>query len=64
MRSLMMAISMGTTTITSLGIAEGAPLDTTLNSGAKVVVTGSSGSWTRIKIGNSKDCYISTRFLK
>ena len=34
-----------------------------LNSGAKVMAVGSSGSWTRIKI-NGMDGYISTRFLK
>jgi mannosyl-glycoprotein endo-beta-N-acetylglucosaminidase len=34
-----------------------------LNSGAKVMAVGSSGSWTRIKI-NGGDGYISTRFLK
>jgi mannosyl-glycoprotein endo-beta-N-acetylglucosaminidase len=36
---------------------------TKLNSGAKVMAVGSSGSWTRIKI-NGMDGYISTRFLK
>jgi uncharacterized protein YgiM (DUF1202 family) len=36
---------------------------TKLNSGAKVIVAGSSGSWTRVKI-NGMDGYISTRFLK
>ena len=34
-----------------------------LNSGAKVMAVGSSGSWTRVKI-NGTDGYISTRFLK
>jgi uncharacterized protein YgiM (DUF1202 family) len=102
MRSLLVAIVMGTTSVASLGIAQATPLDTpvlpqhslmqnvadqemtvvgtavnvrqhpsrnskvltTLNSGAKVIVTGSSGSWTRIKVSNSMDGYISTRFLK
>ena len=36
---------------------------TKLNSGAKVMAVGSSGSWTRVKI-NGMDGYISTRFLK
>ena len=101
MRVLMVAIVMGTTSITSLGIARAAPLGTPvfaqpsllqnvadqemtvvgtavnvrqhptsnskvlmkLNSGAKVMAVGSSGSWTRIKI-NGMDGYISTRFLK
>jgi uncharacterized protein YgiM (DUF1202 family) len=36
---------------------------TKLNSGAKVMAVGTSGSWTRVKI-NGMDGYISTRFLK
>ena len=102
MRSLLVAIIIGSTSIASFEIAQAAPLDApvlpqhslvqnvadkemtvvgtavnvrqhpsrnskvlaTMNSGDKVVVTGSSGSWTRIRVSNSMDGYISTRFLK